>query len=161
MSSRPPASDPDDHPHVIALPPLIYLAALVIGAIAHVLDPRPLFATHVGLWIGAAMVIAAVAIALWARHTMEGAGTNVNPYQPALQLVGHGPYRFSRNPMYVAMMVGYVGVVLIINGLWPAVMTVPLAWIIQWGVVAREERYLEDKFGDPYRDYRRRTRRWL
>jgi protein-S-isoprenylcysteine O-methyltransferase Ste14 len=107
------------------------------------------------------MVIAAITIAVWANRTMEAAGTHVNPYQPALQLVGHGPYRFSRNPMYLSMMVGYLGVVLMINGVWPAIMTVPLAWIIQWGVVAREERYLEDKFGDRYRDYRKRTRRWF
>lgn len=154
-------TDADDHPHVIALPPLIYLTALIVGVIAHVIDPRPLFGWRLGLWVGLLLVAAAVMLALWARRIMVGAGTNVNPYEPSLAIVRHGPYRITRNPMYLAMMIGYTGVVLMINGLWPAVMIVPLAWIIQWGVVAREERYLEAKFGETYNDYRRATRRWI
>ena len=115
-------TDADDHPHVIALPPLIYLTALIVGAIAHFLDPRPLFTWHGVFWIGIVMVLGAI-IAV-------GAGTNVNPYEPALAVVRHGPYRLTRNPMYLAMMIGYTGVVFMINGLWPAVMIVPLLWII-------------------------------
>jgi len=154
-------TDADDHPHVIALPPLIYLTALIVGAIAHFLNPRPLFTWQGVFWVGIVLVLGAIGLAVWARRTMVGAGTNVNPYEPALSVVRHGPYRLTRNPMYLAMMIGYTGVVLMINGLWPAVMIVPLLWIIQWGVIAREERYLEAKFGEVYKDYRRATRRWF
>ena len=150
-----------DHPNIIALPPLIYLTALIAGVVAHFLDPRPLFHSRAVFWVGVAMVGVCVALALWARRTMERAGTNINPYQPALEIVTAGPFRFTRNPMYLAMIIGYVGVVLMVNGVWPAVMTVPLAWIIQWGVIAREEKYLDARFGETYRSYRARVRRWF
>src|SRR5438552_6491240 len=90
------ALDPDDQPHVIALPPLIYLTALIVGVIAYFIDPRPLFTTtHAGFWVGIVMVIGAVVVAVWARRTMTGVGTNVNPRMPATRIVSHGPYRFT------------------------------------------------------------------
>jgi protein-S-isoprenylcysteine O-methyltransferase Ste14 len=63
--------------------------------------------------------------------------------------------------MYLAMVIGYLGVVLMVNGVWPAVVTIPLVWTIQWGVIAREESYLDARFGETYRSYRARVRRWL
>jgi protein-S-isoprenylcysteine O-methyltransferase Ste14 len=154
-------SKSSDHPNVIALPPLIYLTALIIGVIANFIDPRPLFPGRIAFWVGAAMVVACVSLAVWARVTMKRAGTNINPYEPALQIVTAGPYGFTRNPMYLAMVIGYLGVVLMVNGVWPAVVTIPLVWTIQWGVIAREESYLDARFGETYRSYRARVRRWL
>lgn len=146
---------------MVALPPLIYLGWLAAGLIAHAFDPRALFASRAGTWVGGVLVIAAIAIALWARNAFARAGTPVRPTEPTTAIVRSGPYRFTRNPMYLALTLLYAGIVLIVNGVWPALMTAPLLWTMHWGVIAREERYLDRKFGETYRDYRRRVRRWV
>jgi protein-S-isoprenylcysteine O-methyltransferase Ste14 len=92
---------------------------------------------------------------------MRRAGTNIRPDQPTLALVTDGAFRFSRNPLYLAAAGLYVGVALLVHALWPLVLLIPMLAVLQWGVVAREERYLEAKFGDAYRAYKARVRRWL
>ena len=92
---------------------------------------------------------------------MRRAGTNVRPDQPATTIVMGGPFRFTRNPLYVGTTGLYVGVALLVDALRPLVLLVPLLAIVEWGVICREERYLEAKFGDAYRTYRARVRRWL
>jgi protein-S-isoprenylcysteine O-methyltransferase Ste14 len=87
---------------------------------------------------------------------MRRAGTNIRPDQPTLALVTDGAFRFSRNPLYLAATGLYVGVALLVDALWPLVLLIPML-----AVVAREERYLEAKFGDAYRAYKARVRRWL
>jgi protein-S-isoprenylcysteine O-methyltransferase Ste14 len=146
---------------VVALPPLIYLGGLAAGLIAHAVDPRALFAGRAGTWVGAVLAIAAIVLALWARNAFGRAGTSVHPTEPTTAIVQSGPYRFTRNPMYLALTLLYAGIVLMVNGVWPAVMAIPLLWTMHWGVITREERYLDRKFGETYRDYRRRVRRWI
>ncbi len=92
---------------------------------------------------------------------MEQAKTNVNPSLPATTLVTDGPFRFSRNPMYLARTLLYVGLGLLANSLAVLLTAVPLLMVVQHGVIKREEHYLEAKFGDAYRQYRARVRRWL
>ena len=92
---------------------------------------------------------------------MEGAGANVNPSLPATTLVISGPFQFSRNPMYVARTVLYLGLGVLMNALCVVAVLVPLLLVMQYGVIRREERYLEAKFGDAYRQYRSAVRRWL
>jgi protein-S-isoprenylcysteine O-methyltransferase Ste14 len=92
---------------------------------------------------------------------MSRAGTNIDPRQPAVVLVTNGPFRFSRNPLYVALTGLYVGVALLIDGLWTLLLLVPLLVVTQQGIVRREERYLERKFGEEYRTYKIRVRRWI
>ena len=92
---------------------------------------------------------------------METAGTDVNPSLPATTLVIDGPFRFSRNPMYVARTILYLGLGLLMNALCVLAALVPLLLVMQYGVITREERYLEAKFGDAYRQYRSTVRRWL
>jgi len=92
---------------------------------------------------------------------MKRAGTNVRPDQPSLHLVTDGPFRYSRNPLYLATLGLYGGVTLLVDAVWPALLLVPLLAVLRWGVIAREERYLEAKFGDEYRAYKARVRRWL
>jgi protein-S-isoprenylcysteine O-methyltransferase Ste14 len=89
------------------------------------------------------------------------AGSNVPTNQPTTAIVEEGPYRFSRNPIYVAMFVALIGLAIALNTLWLLVMLVPFALVIRYGVVAREEKYLDRKFGDFYRSYRSRVRRWF
>lgn len=134
---------------------------MLTGFLLEVLFPRPLFESALGRWVGGLLVALSFGIAIWGRRTLEGAGTTVNPYGSTSRIVITGPYRFSRNPLYLAINVGYLGVAFLMNSLWTLLLLVPLLVIMQVGVIAREERYLEVKFGDEYRAYRARVRRWL
>jgi protein-S-isoprenylcysteine O-methyltransferase Ste14 len=110
---------------------------------------------------GALLLAGGLALGSWGDRTMHRAGTNVNPSKPALALVDTGPFRFSRNPLYIALTLIYGGLALVIPALWPLLLLIPVVAVLSWGVVRREERYLERKFGDSYRSYKARTRRWL
>ena len=92
---------------------------------------------------------------------MRRAGTNIRPDRPATVIVTDGPFRFSRNPLYLSLTLVYVGIASMMNALWPLLLLVPLLLIVQRGVVLREERYLEAKFGETYRSYKTRVRRWF
>ncbi len=92
---------------------------------------------------------------------MIRAGSNVPTSQPTMTIVDSGPYRLTRNPIYVGMMLGLIGLAIALNSLWLLLTLVPFALVIRYGVVTREEAYLERKFGDVYRRYRARIRRWL
>ncbi|MGD0946271.1 MAG: isoprenylcysteine carboxylmethyltransferase family protein [Candidatus Binatia bacterium] len=111
--------------------------------------------------LGAALLLASIALARSAQGTMKRAGTNVRPDQPSLHLVTDGPFRYRRNPLYLSTLGLYGGVTLLVDALWPVVLLIPLVAVLRWGVIAREERYLEHKFGDEYRAYKARVRRWL
>jgi protein-S-isoprenylcysteine O-methyltransferase Ste14 len=92
---------------------------------------------------------------------MTRAGSNVPTNLPTTTIVDTGPYRLTRNPIYLGMLLGLIGEAIAFNSLWPLVSLVAFALVIRYGVVAREEAYLERKFGDDYRRYRARVRRWL
>jgi hypothetical protein len=93
--------------------------------------------------------------------TITRAGSNVPTNLPTTTIVESGPYRFTRNPIYLGMFLGLIGLAIAFDNLWLLMMLVPFALVIRYGVVAREEAYLERKFGDVYRGYRSRVRRWL
>lgn len=114
-----------------------------------------------GGWLGAAVFVLALVLVTWAIMTMTGAGSNVPTNRPTTTIVEDGPYRFTRNPIYLGMFLGLIGLAIAFGTLWLLVMLVPFALVIRYGVVAREEVYLERKFGDVYRGYRARVRRWL
>lgn len=150
-----------DSPGVIVFPPALYVGTLLLGLLLQVLWPMHLASTP---WIRIAGVVVAVASGLtahWGSRTMHRAGTNVLPSKPALAIVTEGPFRYSRNPLYVANAIFYVGLALIFNAVWPLVLFVPMLAIIHWGIIRREERYLEAKFGDAYLAYKARVRRWI
>jgi protein-S-isoprenylcysteine O-methyltransferase Ste14 len=92
---------------------------------------------------------------------MRRAQTNINPLRPTTSLVTSGPYRFSRNPLSVSLVVLYLGLSLKIDTLWPLLLLLPLLIVFHFGVIQREERYLERKFGDTYRHYRSAVPRWF
>ncbi len=100
-------------------------------------------------------------VALWAFNTLRGAETTANPYKPTGALVISGPFRFSRNPLYLAMTLLYLGLALFLNTLWPVVLSPILLTIMLFGVIFREERYLLLKFGTKYLKYKVAVRRWL
>jgi len=153
-------SDPDS-PNVIVLPPLLYVAALAAGLLLSWAMPEPILSSDARFWIGGVLAGLGVLLAAWGRSVMERAGTNVNPMLPTTALVTTGPFRRSRNPLYVALTLMYVGLGLLTNSLWVLALLVPVLLILHYGVVRREERYLEAKFGETYRDYRAHVRRYL
>src|ERR1044071_9470212 len=149
-----------DRAGVIAPPPLIFLAFLIAGIVGarKVLPP---VGVPYGVVIGAVLVAAALAFAIWAAVTMKRAGTHVDPYQPSTTIVMSGPFRWTRNPLYLSMTVSYIGLALIFHAV-AALVLLPVALLVMvFGVIRREETYLQRKFGVEYSEYRRRVRRWL
>lgn len=150
-----------DHPGVIALPPLLFLGFLAGGVVLNLLRPLPISASIATRIVGGVLVLAGLSLAIWGRKTMMRSGTNVNPRQPTTALVVTGPFRYMRNPIYVAMFLIYTGLALLINTAWMIVLIAVLFPLMHWGVVLREERYLERKFGETYSRYCAVTRRWI
>lgn len=150
-----------DNPRVIILPPLLYALGLGAGFFLQWMAPRGIVTSAARYWVGGAILAAGAVVALWGRRVMERAGTNVNPSLPATALVVTGPFRVSRNPLYVALTLMYVGVAVLANAFWVLVLVGPVLLVLHYGVVLREERYLEGKFGDVYREYRSRVRRYV
>ncbi|RWP41735.1 isoprenylcysteine carboxylmethyltransferase family protein [Mesorhizobium sp.] len=149
---------------VIARPPLLFLAALLIG---FVLDrllrlPFPVAENDLVTWIigGALMLIGFALFAAGIRNFLR-AETPVPTNEPTRVLVTTGIHGWTRNPIYLGMFLIYGGIGVAAQNMWILVLTLPLAILIRYGVVAREEAYLERRFGDAYRDYRQRVRRWL
>jgi protein-S-isoprenylcysteine O-methyltransferase Ste14 len=99
--------------------------------------------------------------AAWQQEWDDCAGSNVPTRLPTTTIVDTGPYRFTRNPIYLGMVLGLIGLAIASNSLWLLLTLVPFVLVIRYGVVAREEAYLQRKFGDAYRRYRSRVRRWL
>jgi protein-S-isoprenylcysteine O-methyltransferase Ste14 len=143
------------------LPPLLYGSAFVVVLALRWYWPMLIFGHSVASWSGLTLIVFAVAIAIWGSRTMHAAGTNVNPVRPTTAVVTTGPFRFSRNPLYLALTVLYLGLTLAFNTWWGIIVLIPLLIIMHRGVVLREERYLEQKFGESYRRYRSQVRRYL
>ena len=151
----------DDIPGVIALPPLLVLGGFAAGLLLDRLLPLRLGLRRPRRVLGATLALGGFLLGGWAFRTMRRHGTNVDPREPATTVVGDGPFRFTRNPIYSGMAGMYVGLALLLNR--PAAL-LPLAalWrIFNHGIVDREERYLARRFGEAYEDYRSRVRRWL
>jgi protein-S-isoprenylcysteine O-methyltransferase Ste14 len=154
--------DTADTAHVIIRPPLAWGLTVIAGLALDWLVPLPFLPAGLpARWLGAMVFVLALALFAWAIVTVTRAGSNVPTNRPTLSIVEGGPYRFTRNPIYLAMFLGLIGLVIAFDTLWLLVMLVPFALVIRYGVVAREEAYLERKFGDVYRGYRSRVRRWV
>jgi protein-S-isoprenylcysteine O-methyltransferase Ste14 len=150
----------NDHPHVVIFPPLMLVLCIVAGALATWLVPSRLHGTA-WPWVGGAMALAAIALAVWGSRTMKAAGTNVRPDQPTTAIVAAGPFARSRNPLYVGLITLFIGIGLLLRSPAFLVFVIPLVLVLRYGVIAREEIYLEGKFGDTYRVYRAHVRRWI
>jgi protein-S-isoprenylcysteine O-methyltransferase Ste14 len=150
-----------DRPQVVALPPLVYVGFLVLGFLADLIWPTSIAPLSIRLVLGGLLFAAGLALGAWALARFARAGTPVEVYRPATALVTEGPYRLSRNPIYLGMTLGYAGLAVMGNSLWALVLLIPTLAVIRYGVIAREEEYLERKFGEAYRRYRSAVRRWL
>jgi len=150
-----------DNAGVIAPPPLIALGAIGIGFALEAIWPTVLPAREARIIAGIAIFALGFAAATWAFVAFHRAGTNVQTRLPSTNVVTRGPYRFSRNPIYLGMALGIVAVGIAAGSGWVTAMVLPFLAAIRFGVIAREERYLEGKFGAGYRDYQAQVRRWI
>ena len=142
-------------------PPVLFVAGLVIGLLLQWIVPLTILPFDVPRWPGALLLMSGILLALWGRDTMAAAGTSPNPASATTTLVTTGPFRFSRNPLYVASTLAYLGVALLVNSLWVLLLLAPILLVMHFGIVRGEERYLAAQFGDAYRDYCARVRRYL
>ncbi len=153
-----------DHAGVYVPPPLIFAVPLLAGALVHARIPWLITSpSSPVLWIASFVAIASgVALGLASVSRFRGAGTTILPAgRPTTAIVERGPYRFTRNPMYLAMTLAYTGLSLLLNSLWALLLLPLVVLVIDVFVIRREERYLAGKFGESYADYRTRVRRWL
>ena len=153
--------DNADNPGVIAPPPFIYTGALAAGLLAHRRFRVPFLPRRLARTLGPLLIVGGFVVGLLGLREMRRAGTNVDPYRPATAVVTGGPYRFTRNPMYVGFTLMYAGISAWTNALLPILMLPAVQQLMRRGVIEREERYLERKFGDEYLQYKGRVRRWI
>ena len=149
-----------DRPGVIAPPPLIYLAAIVVGTLLERVWRWRLPLSGWGRLAGLLLIVAAVSLAVWAVRAFDRAKTSPKPHKPTTAIVRSGPFRYTRNPIYIAFTLIQLGAALMGASGWIFALIVPVLLLIRFGVIAREERYLERKFGDEYSNYKRSVRRW-
>ncbi len=150
-----------DNPGVVAPPPLIFAGALGAGLLVNRLRPTPFLPRTLSKVLGWPPVVGGLLLGLWGFREMRRAGTNVDPYHPTTAIVEAGPYRFTRNPLYVGMALIYSGISARANALPAALLLSVALHIVDRGVIKREERYLEGKFGEEYLRYKGRVRRWI
>ncbi len=146
---------------VIAPPPLFFLAAILVGLGLEWLVRADTNLGRLGLYVGLALIVVSVAIAVWGRQQFVKGGTPLRVEESSTAILSTGPFRFSRNPLYLSMSMLQVGIGLALGFAWIVVMVVPAVLVIRFAVIAREERYLERKFGEEYLNYKNSVRRWL
>jgi protein-S-isoprenylcysteine O-methyltransferase Ste14 len=147
-------------PDVLAPPPLVYAGPLLGGLLLDRLVRLPAIPRGLRLPAGLAALLGGAALTGWFVGTMQAARTPLDVRRAPTRLVVDGPFRFTRNPGYVALALVYTGVSLLAGGRWPLVLLPGVLAAIDRGVIQREERYLHHRFGRDYDRYRRRVRRW-
>src|SRR5205814_7235375 len=137
------------------------VGTLSIGIVIHYIAwTSPILPTGIARVVGFSIFVSAGVLAHLSHRAMQRVGTNVFPARPSLALATDGPYRYTRNPLYIAAIGVYLGVTFWLDGWAPLVLLPPMTWVLQWGIVLREEQYLAKKFGEEYRAYQTRVRRW-
>jgi protein-S-isoprenylcysteine O-methyltransferase Ste14 len=154
-------NDERDNAGVLAPPPLIYAGPLLLGLLLNRKLGVPFLPRGVERMLGWPLVGGGVLLIGWFFRTMRRADTPMDPREPVSRLVTTGPFRYTRNPAYLAMTMIYGGITSLANSL-PSIFLLPAALLVmQRGVIEREERYLEDRFGEEYLRYKARVRRWI
>lgn len=159
MTARAPLSDPGVH----FPPPFIFVGGFLAGWVVDRWGWRLALSSGSAALerIGLGILIVGLVLAAWGIVTFRRARTAVIPHHAASQLVTNGPYRFTRNPMYVGLTIAYTGAAAVINSAWPVILLPVVLMVLVRSVVSREEQYLSDAFGDQFAAYRGRVRRWL
>ena len=147
--------------NVAIKPPQLFLITIVIGLLLQLLWPLSLGGSVGIVLLGFSLISGSLGLMVWADGTFKRWDTAVNPEYPPTKIIKTGPYRFSRNPMYLAFLLIQLGIGLAVSSWWLLIALLP-AWIVlRWGVIVREEQYLANLFGTEYLDYQTAVRRWL
>lgn len=154
-------SAPQDHAGVVIPPPLVFLTFLVAGIWAQSDWIDGLFPVGLGFYAGALLVLLALLILLASAVKFKTAKTSIEPWKPTSNIISHGPYGYSRNPLYVAMILTHLGIAAAAGSYAALLSVLPCVIFIRYYVIAREEAYLERKFGAEYMDYKNAVRRWI
>lgn len=141
-------------------PPIIFLAAILLGIALNLVWPLPFRQSSLG-WLGPLVILCAVALFLRSLREFRAAGTSVRGSQRSTTIVRTGPYRFSRNPIYLSFILLVVGLSVCLNDFWLLVTLLPAVGLIAAVVIPREERFLEHNFSEQYSSYKAAVRRWL
>ena len=142
-------------------PPLIYGAAIAIGLASQLMWPRPVLS---GVWLGplgGVLIVVSLVILAASVQRFRAAGTPVPARKPTTAIVRTGPYRFSRNPIYLAFSLLQLGIAVWLNSWWLVATLAAAIALVHYVVIPREEQYLEARFGAEYRDYKAAVRRWM
>ncbi len=150
-----------DAPNVIAIPPLIYLAFLAVGLLLDYLFPVPVLPNSIQYAVGFGMIIATGLVMPFVLLEFRKAETQFDLRKPTTAIITTGPYRFSRNPSYVSLTMLYLGIAIAADSVWVLAGLIPTLVVMHYGVILREEQYLENKFGEEYLRYKNTVRRWL
>ena len=142
-------------------PPLVYLSAIVLGLVVHVLWPRHIVPHSLGVPVCALLTLAAVTLFIYAVRTFRAAGTPIPGNRPTTTIVRTGPYRFSRNPIYLAFSLFQLGLAVWVNSFSLLLTLIPAIALMSSVVIPREEHYLEARFPSEYASYKASVRRWL
>lgn len=153
-----------DFADVAVKPPLLFLGAVVVGllvSLALPIGPTLGSANKLAVVVGLIFVVLGFVLAAFSVRTFTRAGADVVPGRTATTLVTNGPYRVTRNPIYIGFTLLYFGIAILATSVWMLLLLVPLLIVLQRGVVEREESYLDAKFGEDYAKYKARVPRWL
>ena len=142
-------------------PPFVYLGSIALGLVLHLLWPARLAPASVSTPVGAAVTVLAIALFFSAVRSLRAAGTPIPGNRPTTTIVRTGPYRFSRNPIYLAFSLVQLGLSLWVNSLALLITLIPAVALMWLVVIPREERYLEARFPSEYSPYKASVRRWL
>ena len=150
-----------DHAGVKVVPPLIYVAIFAIGWILQQLVPLPRFAGLPGVVGGSLAIAAGLALCAWSIGLFWRRRTSIVPIKPSLALVVAGPYHVTRNPMYLGLLLTYLGAAIAAQLIWAVLLAPLVIGAVDRLVISKEEHYLTRKFGKAYTEYQGRVRRWL
>jgi protein-S-isoprenylcysteine O-methyltransferase Ste14 len=161
QSCRAPSAAQDVANLGLVRPPLVYLISLILGAVIQLATPFPFLPGMLAVPLGAPLVVVAIALFTYSAATFRAAGTPVPARKPTTMIVRAGPYRFSRNPIYLSFSLFQLGIAMWVNSVWLLATLVGAVALMHYFVIPREEEYLERRFGAQYLDYKASVRRWL
>ncbi|MEX0931229.1 MAG: isoprenylcysteine carboxylmethyltransferase family protein [Candidatus Paceibacterota bacterium] len=152
----------NDNAQVKIFPPLIFLLPAIIGTVLQLLVPLYIFPVGLARFaIGGLLIILGISFLSWAMNTLRNADTAIHPDHTTNSVVVEGPFKFTRNPMYVSFSVVYLGLTALINTWWMAFFFPLIIPILFYAVISREEEYLKEKFGAQYEQYQQSVGRWF
>jgi len=150
-----------DKAHVIGLPPLIVVTTLALGLVFNFVWPMRFLGRTYALWLGALLIVVSIPLVIGAAWQLVKAKTAFDVRKSTIEIVTGGVFRISRNPTYLSMMLGFLGIASLVDSLWMLLLALPLVLVLQKGVIEPEEHYLEQKFGQTYLHDKARVHRWI